>query len=64
MHCLESNKEIALLISDVQMQPMDGNELLKLTKNRFPELPIILMTAYGTVENAVHLPQKVLPDNH
>ena len=50
---LEENKEIALLISDVQMQPVDGHELLKLAKSRSPELPVILMTAYGTIEKAV-----------
>ncbi len=50
---LEENNEIALLISDIQMQPIDGHELLKLTKLRSPELPVILMTAYGTIEKAV-----------
>ncbi len=50
---LQRNKDIVLLLSDVQMQPMTGHELLKHCKKRFPELPVILMTAYGTVENAV-----------
>ena len=50
---LEANKDISLLISDVQMSPMDGHELMKQSKQRFPELPIILMTAYGTIEKAV-----------
>lgn len=53
LHSLERNGEIALLVSDVQMQPIDGYELLKLTKSRFPDLPVILMTAYGTIEKAV-----------
>lgn len=50
---LHDNKNIALLLSDVQMQPMSGHELLNTCKQRFPDLPVILMTAYGTVENAV-----------
>ena len=50
---LESNREISLLLSDVQMQPVDGYELLKITKSRHPEMPVILMTAYGTIEKAV-----------
>ena len=50
---LDSNKDIALLISDVQMQPLDGYELLKCSKSRYPEMPVILMTAYGTIEKAV-----------
>jgi len=52
LECLDSNKDIALLVSDVQMQPLDGHELLKLTKSRYPEMPVILMTAYGTIEKA------------
>jgi len=47
------NKDISLLISDVQMQPVDGHELLKCSKSRYPEMPVILMTAYGTIEKAV-----------
>ena len=55
LKCLQSNDEIALLISDVQMQPMNGHELLKQSKERQPELPVILMTAYGTIEKAVEV---------
>jgi len=50
---LRKNKDIALLISDVQMQPMDGHQLLKSCKEEYPALPFILMTAYGTIEKAV-----------
>ena len=51
---LQNNKDIVLVLSDVQMQPMNGHELLKNCKNMFPDLPVILMTAYGTIENAVN----------
>jgi two-component system response regulator FlrC len=51
---LQHNKDIVLLLSDVQMQPMNGRELLKSCKKQFPDLPVILMTAYGTIENAVN----------
>ena len=53
LHCLKDNDEIGLIVSDVQMQPMDGHEFLKTARPLYPELPIILMTAYGTVEKAV-----------
>lgn len=42
-----------LVISDVQMQQMDGQELLENLKASFPSLPVLLMTAHGTVEKAV-----------
>ncbi len=54
LEILKNNKDITLLLSDVQMQPMNGHELLKNCKNLYPELPVILMTAYGTIENAVN----------
>lgn len=50
---LDDNRDIALVLSDVQMQPMDGNALLKICRSRYPDLPFIMMTAYGTIENAV-----------
>ena len=50
---LEKNTDIALLLSDVQMHPMGGHDLLKSCKEQYPALPFILMTAYGTIEGAV-----------
>ncbi len=42
-----------LVISDLRMQPMDGLELLGEIRQRMPQLPVLLMTAYGDVEKAV-----------
>lgn len=47
------NEPISLLLSDVQMQPMDGHTLLKKVRVLMPTLPVLMMTAYGTVQNAV-----------
>ena len=44
---------IALVISDVQMPGANGYELLSLIKRQRPDLPVVLMTAYGTVAQAV-----------
>lgn len=46
-------QQVGMVISDVQMQRMDGVALLKQIKARRPELPVLLMTAYGTINNAV-----------
>lgn len=48
-----ANEQIGLLLSDLQMHPMDGHTLLKKAKALVPELPVLIMTAYGTVEGAV-----------
>ena len=42
-----------LVISDVQMKQMDGLQLLEELKSRFPNLPVLLMTAHACVEKAV-----------
>ncbi|WP_448506916.1 sigma-54-dependent transcriptional regulator, partial [Immundisolibacter sp.] len=43
----------ALVVSDVQMQPMDGNALLHALRRQRPDLPVVLMTAFGTIRSAV-----------
>jgi len=42
-----------LVITDLRMPEMDGLELLQELKSNFPNLPVIVLTAFGTVENAV-----------
>lgn len=42
-----------LVVSDIQMPEMDGVAALKAIRERFPDLPVILMTGYATVETAV-----------
>ena len=44
---------IDLILSDVQMQPMDGFELLQNLKQKYSQVPVIMMTAYGTIEKAI-----------
>jgi two-component system response regulator FlrC len=43
----------SLLLSDVQMTPVDGHELLKNVRTRWPSVPVVLITAHGTIERAV-----------
>jgi len=47
------NRPVGLVVTDVQMDPMTGHELLGRIRERHPALPTVLMTAYGTIENAV-----------
>ena len=53
---------IGLVVSDLQMEPMDGATLLAKIRERHPGLPAVLMTAYGTIENAVDVMQKGASD--
>ena len=45
--------DLDLVLTDMKMSPMDGIELLKEVKGRVPDLPVVMMTAFGTVEKAV-----------
>jgi DNA-binding NtrC family response regulator len=42
-----------LVLTDYRMAEMNGYEILQRVKARDPDIPVILMTAYATVENAV-----------
>lgn len=49
---LERNP-VDLIISDVQMDEMDGTELLQAVRRNNPTLPFVMMTAHGTIQHAV-----------
>jgi len=42
-----------LVIADIDMPGMNGIDLLKTLRRDMPELPVIMITAYATVESAV-----------
>ncbi|KTD60665.1 two-component response regulator [Legionella santicrucis] len=43
----------SVVLSDIRMDEMDGNQLLSEIQKKRPGLPVILMTAYGSVQDAV-----------
>ncbi len=46
-------RHVGLVVTDVQMKPMDGLHLLQEIKALNPALPVLLMTAYGEIGKAV-----------
>lgn len=48
-----ASKKIDLVITDLRMSGMSGTDLLENIKGRGLKLPVIVMTAYGTIESAV-----------
>lgn len=47
------SQTVDLVVSDVQMGGMSGLSLLKSVRNSYPKLPVLIMTAYGTIDDAV-----------
>lgn len=45
---------VDMIISDVQMDGMDGHHLLREVRSRRPEMPFVLITAHGSVPDAVN----------
>ena len=54
---LLKNHQVDLVVSDVQMGGMSGLSLLKSIKAQDCNLPVLLMTAYGTIDDAVQAMQ-------
>ncbi len=46
-------RRVGLVVTDVQMHPMDGHTLLREIKSAYPYVPVLLMTAYGMIDKAV-----------
>ena len=54
-HALEVLRQhpVGLVITDVQMPNLNGVALLHEIKSHWPHLPVLLMTAYGVISQAV-----------
>jgi two-component system response regulator FlrC len=50
---LLSRRSFSLVITDERMPGMGGIELLRWIRERTPETPVLMLTAYGSVETAV-----------
>ena len=46
----EITPQLIVILSDINMPGMDGLELLRVIKERRPELPVMMVTAYGDDE--------------
>jgi len=51
----KTNEQIDLLLTDIRMPGLSGDELLGRIRELRPEVPVIIITAFGSVEQAVDL---------
>jgi two-component system NtrC family response regulator len=55
---VHKTSDLDLILTDMKMPEMDGIEFLERIKSVDPDLPVIMMTAHGTVDKAVDAMQK------
>jgi CheY-like chemotaxis protein len=54
---LEKTEQIDLIIADLMMPLAGGMELLKTTKDRWPDIPVLIITGYASIASAVEATQ-------
>ena len=54
-HVENEQEQIDLVLTDVQMPELKGDELLAKVRQTRSDAPVIIITAFGTVENAVEM---------
>lgn len=47
------SKKVDLLLTDLRMPQMDGLTLISHVKQDYPEIPVMIMTAFPSVESAI-----------
>ncbi len=52
------NNQVDMVITDFKMPDKNGKDVLDETKKINPMIPVLIMTAYGSIEGAVNLMQK------
>lgn len=48
-----NDSEVDIVITDMKMPKLTGRELLEQIKKGWPHLPVLIMTAFGSIESAV-----------
>lgn len=56
------SKEFDLVLTDIKMPEMDGLDLTSKVKQDYPDMPIVLMTGFPSVDTAVEALRKKVDD--
>jgi two-component system, response regulator FlrC len=53
LEILNKDNQIRLIVSDVNMSGMSGHDLLRTVKQLYPQIPMMLITAYASINESV-----------
>ena len=53
LRVMESGKKFDVVIADLMMPQVPGTELIKVVKDRWPEVPVLVITGYASIASAV-----------
>lgn len=53
LEVLEGSQNVQVVISDMRMPEISGEELLREMRERYSAIPVVMITAYGTIAQAV-----------
>ena len=53
LEAVQSGDKFDLMLFDIRMTPVDGMQLLRVAREKRPETPVIILTAYATAETAI-----------
>jgi len=49
----ESGGDVDMVLTDLRMTQMDGMEFLRRMRSQWPEIPVIVITAFGSIDTAI-----------
>ena len=52
LQCLKNNKDIGLVLLDIKMPKVSGLDTLKVIKEQYPHIKVVMITGYKSVEIA------------
>ena len=50
---LIDKEEFDLILTDIKLPQMSGMKILKYVKEKYPAMPVVMITAYGTIKQAI-----------
>lgn len=49
------DSEVDVVITDMKMPKLSGQDILQTVKKKWPQIPVLIMTAFGSIESAVEV---------